>query len=67
MRGETPTLLGLLERGNFNHWTTHVRFTTAIEIPETRICQREITGKHAKVEGEVQKLLPNTRLLFLLM
>jgi hypothetical protein len=28
--GETPTLLGPLERANLNHWQTHVRFTTAI-------------------------------------
>jgi hypothetical protein len=41
------TLLGLLERANLNHWTTHVCITTAIYIPETRLCQREITGKYA--------------------
>jgi hypothetical protein len=28
--GETPALLGPLERANLNHWTTHVIFTTAI-------------------------------------
>jgi hypothetical protein len=28
--GETPTLLGPLERANHNHWTIHVIFTTAI-------------------------------------
>jgi hypothetical protein len=28
--GETHTLLGPLERADLNHWTTHVRFTTAI-------------------------------------
>jgi hypothetical protein len=28
--GETPTLLGPLERANQSHWTTHVRFITAI-------------------------------------
>jgi hypothetical protein len=27
--GETPTLLGPLERANLNHWTTHVSITTA--------------------------------------
>jgi hypothetical protein len=28
--GETPTLLGPLERANLNHWTILVRFITAI-------------------------------------
>jgi hypothetical protein len=27
--GETPTLLGPIERSNLNHWTTHVSITTA--------------------------------------
>jgi hypothetical protein len=35
----------LLERVNLNHWTTLVSITTAIKIPETRLCQWEITGK----------------------
>jgi hypothetical protein len=26
-RRETPTLLGPLERANFNHWTTHVELS----------------------------------------
>jgi hypothetical protein len=43
VRWETPTLLGPLERADLNHWTTHVRFTTA----ESRLCQGEITGKYA--------------------
>jgi hypothetical protein len=29
-KGETPTLLGPLERANLNHWTTHISITTAI-------------------------------------
>jgi hypothetical protein len=28
--GETPFLLGLLERANLSHWTTPVRFATAV-------------------------------------
>jgi hypothetical protein len=28
--GETPTLLGPLERANLNNWTTYVSITTAI-------------------------------------
>jgi hypothetical protein len=46
--GGTPTLLGPLERANLNHWTTNVRFTTSIQVPEIRLSQREITGKYAK-------------------
>jgi hypothetical protein len=30
VRGMQPTPLGPLERANLNHWTTDVRFTTAI-------------------------------------
>jgi hypothetical protein len=36
-----------LEKANFDYWTTHFNITTAIQIPEVRLCQREITGKHA--------------------
>jgi hypothetical protein len=36
-----------LERGNLNHCTAPVKFTTAIYIPETRLIWREITGKYA--------------------
>jgi hypothetical protein len=30
VRGETPTVLGPLERSNLSHWTTHVSITIAI-------------------------------------
>jgi hypothetical protein len=39
--------LGPLERANLNHWTTPVRFTTAIQVPETRLIRREITRNYA--------------------
>jgi hypothetical protein len=42
---ETSTLLGPSERANLNHWTTYVGIATDIYTPETRICQREVTGK----------------------
>jgi hypothetical protein len=45
--GETPTLYGPLEKANLNHWATPVRFTTTIHLPETRLIQREVTGKYA--------------------
>jgi hypothetical protein len=44
VRGETATLLGPLERTNLNHWTVHVSITTAMLMPETGICGREITS-----------------------
>jgi hypothetical protein len=43
----TRTLLGSLEKANFNQWITHIRFTLAIQIPETQLCRREIIGKYA--------------------
>jgi hypothetical protein len=30
--GETPTLLGPLERANLNHWTTHVQVKVALGL-----------------------------------
>jgi hypothetical protein len=46
VRRKTTILLDSLEKANLNHWTAHVGITTAIKIPETKICQREITGKY---------------------
>jgi hypothetical protein len=43
--GETLMLVGPLERAKLNSWTTHASITIATYMPETRICQREITGK----------------------
>jgi hypothetical protein len=45
MRGETPTLLDLLERANLNHWATYGNITRAIQISETRLYQWEVGGK----------------------
>jgi hypothetical protein len=35
-----------LERDNLNHSSTHASITTAIYIPENRLCRREIAGKY---------------------
>jgi hypothetical protein len=40
----TPTLLGPLERANLDYWTTYINISIGIRIPETRLCQKEITG-----------------------
>jgi hypothetical protein len=50
VRGDTPALLGTLERANLNHWTTHVRLTTAIYMPETNL---ECSGFTPQMELEV--------------
>jgi hypothetical protein len=46
VRGETPTLLGPIERANVNQWTAPVKFTIAMKLSETRIIRREIRGKY---------------------
>jgi hypothetical protein len=43
---EEDTQLGPLERANLNHWTTPLRCTTAIYLPETRSIRQEITRKY---------------------
>jgi hypothetical protein len=42
--GRHVLLLGPLERANLSHWTTHISITTAVQIPQTRLHQREING-----------------------
>jgi hypothetical protein len=44
--GETYPV-GSLKKANISHWTSHVRFTTAVYLPETRLLRREIAGKYA--------------------
>jgi hypothetical protein len=40
--GETPTLLGPLERANLNNWITYVSVTEAVYTPVITVCQWEI-------------------------
>jgi hypothetical protein len=47
MSSKIYILLSPSERGNLNHWTVHVGRTTAVQIPETRLCRREKMGKYA--------------------
>jgi hypothetical protein len=64
--GETPTLLGPLERAHLTHWTIHVRFT------ET--CDKAITGRSAMkpcpkilqlmLREKYRNSFSNTKLLF---
>jgi hypothetical protein len=46
VRGTDTYPVGPLERANLDHWTTHVKFTIVIYIPETQLYHREITGKY---------------------
>jgi hypothetical protein len=39
--------LSPLERAYTIFWTIHGSITTAVQIPETRLCRREIMGKYA--------------------
>jgi hypothetical protein len=42
-KGEIPTVLGLVERANLNHWTIPVSMATAMKMPETGLCRRKVT------------------------
>jgi hypothetical protein len=42
---KAPTLLGLVESANLNHWTACVNVNASINAPEFEFCQQDITGK----------------------
>jgi hypothetical protein len=47
VRGGRPTLLGPLGGANLSDWTTLCHLATDIYAPDTRLIQRQVTGKYA--------------------